>query len=105
MKLQINPLTENVLTVMRRAGYSFQKNEGAEQAWVRVLGSSGYPRFHIYTRQEKMTLLVNIHLDHKKHTYGEDTRHHADYQESPPLAEEVRRLLTCFGEQASIRES
>lgn len=102
MKIQINPLTENALTIMRRAGYTFQRNEGTEQAWVRVLASSSYPRFHIYTKQEKMSLLLNIHLDHKKHTYGEDTRHHADYEESAPLQEEVRRLLTSFGEHASI---
>lgn len=87
---------------MRRAGYAFQKNEGGEQAWVRILGTSGYPRFHAYTKLEKLTLFVNIHLDHKKHTYGEDTRHHADYENSGPLQEEVARLLTVFGESATI---
>lgn len=102
MKIKIEPLRENTLTVMRRAGYTFQKNEGGEQAWVRILGASGYPRFHIYTEQVKSALLVNIHLDHKKHTYGEDTRHHADYQESMPLNEEVTRLLTAWGESATI---
>ena len=102
MKLVIDPITENPLTLMRRAGYAFQKNEGDEQAWVRVLASSGYPRFHMYTHLEKMTLFINIHLDHKKHTYGEETRHHADYEESGPLQEEVGRLLTLFGKSARI---
>lgn len=102
MKIKIDPLTENALTLMRRAGYTFQKNEGDEQAWVRVFGTSGYPRFHIYTKQEKLSLLVHIHLDHKKHTYGEDTRHHADYGGSAPVQEEVARLLTVFGESATI---
>lgn len=102
MKIKIEPLKENVLTIMRRAGYTFQKNEGSEQAWIRVLSSSGYPRFHIYSKQEKLSLLLHIHLDHKKHTYGEDTRHHADYEESIPLQEEVARLLTSFGESATI---
>ncbi len=102
MNIHVNPLTENPLTLMRRAGYSFQRNEGVEQAWVRVLGTSGYPRFHIYTKVDKMTLILHIHLDHKKHTYGEDTRHHADYAESAPLQEEVNRLLTIFGESAKI---
>lgn len=102
MKILIDPLRENPLTLMRRAGYTFQKNEGIEQAWVRILGSSGYPRFHVYTKIEKTTLFLNIHLDHKKHTYGEDTRHHADYEESGPLQEEVTRLLTIFGEFATI---
>lgn len=104
MKIEINPLTQNTLALMRRVGYTFQKNEGSEQAWVRILGSGGYPRFHIYTQMDKMSLVLNIHLDHKKHTYGEDTRHHADYQDSPPLQEEVERLLTSFGESARIVE-
>lgn len=102
MKIKIDPLRENVLTLMRRAGYTFQRAEGVEQAWVRVLGSGGYPRFHIYTKLEKITLLVNIHLDHKRHTYGEDTRHHAEYEESAPLTEEITRLLTAWGESATI---
>ena len=102
MKILVDPLTENTLTLMRRAGYAFQRNEGAEQAWVRVLGSSGYPRFHAYTKQDKMSLLVHLHLDHKKHTYGTDTRHHADYADSAPLQEETARLLTILGESAKI---
>jgi hypothetical protein len=104
MKIKIDPLKENALSLMRRAGYTFQKNEGGEQAWIRVFGSSGYPRFHIYSKQEKTSLLIHIHLDHKKHTYGEDTRHHADYGDSAPLQEEVHRLLTSFGESATIVE-
>jgi hypothetical protein len=102
MRLQIHPLTENIVTLMRRAGYTFDRQAGTEQSYVRVLGSSGYPRFHMYVRTEKMTAFINIHLDQKKHTYGEDTRHHGEYEESAPLTEEVSRLLTSFGEHASI---
>lgn len=106
MKIKIDPLQENVLAIMRRAGYTFQKNEGQEQAWVQVFGASGYPRFHIYTEQVKSCLFVHIHLDHKKHTHGAKTRHHADYQskDSAPLQVEITRLLTVFGESATIME-
>lgn len=102
MKIQISPLTENTLSLMRRAGYTFQRSEGSEMSFVRALASSGYPRFHCYARQEKLDLFVNIHLDQKKHTYGEGTRHHGEYTEEGPLAEEVGRLLKLFGEQARI---
>jgi hypothetical protein len=102
MKLKIDPLTENPLTLMRRAGYTFQRAEGNEQSYVRELGSSGYPRFHIYTKVDKLTLFVSMHLDHKKHTYGTETRHHGDYQYEGPLKEEVDRLLTLWGESATI---
>lgn len=72
---------------------------------MRILGSGGYPRFHMYAKMNGRALEVNIHLDHKKHTYGEDTRHHAEYEDSAPLQEEVSRLLTVWGESATIRES
>lgn len=102
MKLQIQPLTENIVTLMRRAGYRFDRQTPHEQSYVRELGSGGYPRFHIYVKVEKITAFINIHLDQKKHTYGDDTRHHGEYEESAPLKDEVHRLLTSWGEHASI---
>jgi hypothetical protein len=39
-------------------------------------------------------LTINIHLDQKKGTYGEDTRHHGEYENDGALKEEVRRLKT-----------
>lgn len=104
MKILISPLRDNALSLMRRAGYTFQRQEGAEMSFVRALGSSGYPRFHGYARQEKLDLSVNLHLDQKKHTYGEGTRHHGEYAAEGPLKEEVMRLLALWGEDARIQE-
>jgi hypothetical protein len=101
MKITVHPLAENALTLMRRAGYVFQRHEGGEMSFVRELGRGGYPRFHAYTRVEKLTLSLNLHLDQKKHTYGEGTRHHGEYS-GGAVAEEGRRLLSFFGENASI---
>jgi hypothetical protein len=49
-----------------------------------------------------MTALLNIHLDHKGHTYGEVTRHHGEYEYTGALKDEVDRLLTSWGESATI---
>ncbi len=101
MKITVSPLTENALTLMRRAGYAFQRQEGGEMSFVREFGRGGYPRFHAYTKTEKLSLLINLHLDAKKHTYGENTRHHGEYA-GGAVEEEAKRLLAFFGETARI---
>ncbi|MEI9966536.1 MAG: hypothetical protein WDN67_02710 [Candidatus Moraniibacteriota bacterium] len=79
----------------------FQRQENNEMSFVRELGRGGYPRFHAYTRMEKMALHISLHLDHKKHTYGDTTRHHGEY-EGGATEEEGKRLLAFFGEHAKI---
>ncbi len=100
MKILIEAITKNPVSLMRRAGYAFQREESGEMSFVRVLASAGYPRFHCYTRLDKLALTINLHLDQKKHTYGETTRHHGEYENDGPVQEEAERLLGIFGEQA-----
>jgi len=102
MKLLIKNATENPVTLLRRAGYAFQRREGEESSFVRTFGRSGFPRFHCYTKGENGCILINMHLDRKSETYGESTRHHGEYQDEGPLAEEGRRLISLFGSGAKI---
>ena len=104
MKFILTPLTENPLTLMRRAGYTFQRAETSEQSFVRELARGGYPRFHVYVKVDKMTAYINLHLDHKRHTYGDETRHHGEYAYTGAVKEETDRLLTLWGESAKIVE-
>lgn len=93
MKIIINNIKENPIDLLRRAGYVFQRHvDKNEMSFIKPLARSGYPRFHIYTRIKSNNLLINIHLDHKKETYGDATRHHGEYEESRILREEVERL-------------
>ncbi|OGI20198.1 MAG: hypothetical protein A3J06_04135 [Candidatus Moranbacteria bacterium RIFCSPLOWO2_02_FULL_48_19] len=100
MKILIEAITENPVSLMRGAGYAFQREENGEKSFVRVLASSGYPRFHCYTLLNKLSLSLSLHLDQKKHTYGETTRHHGEYGNDGPVKEEVTRLLRLFGAKA-----
>lgn len=102
MKILIENITENPISLLRRAGYTFQRSEGKEQSFVRVFSQSGYPRFHCYTTVSGLNLTLSLHLDQKKHTYGEMTRHHGEYENTGPLKEEVTRLLPLLGKQAKI---
>jgi hypothetical protein len=94
MKIKIENIKENAVNLLRRTGYSFQRHAGNdEMSFIRPLAQAGYPRFHMYAKIENFSLLINIHLDQKKETYGEDTRHHGEYEDSPALKEEVDRIL------------
>ncbi|MDP3956915.1 MAG: hypothetical protein Q8Q10_00235 [bacterium] len=102
MKILIEAITENPVSLMRRVGYAFQHEDKGEKSFVRVLASAGYPRFHCYTLLKGLALTLSLHLDQKKHTYGETTRHHGEYDNTGPVKEEVTRLLDLFGEKAKI---
>jgi hypothetical protein len=102
MKILIEGIPENPVSLLRRAGYAFQREENGEMSFVRPLASAGYPRFHCYAKVEKVSLHLSLHLDQKKHTYGETTRHHGEYENEGPVKEEVVRLLSLFGEKARI---
>lgn len=102
MKIIIEAIPENPISLLRRAGYVFQREEQGEMSFVRTLASAGYPRFHCYTKLNKLALTISLHLDQKKHTYGETTRHHGEYENEGPVKEEITRLLALFGEKAKI---
>jgi hypothetical protein len=97
MKIIVKNLGENPVTLLRRAGYVFQRKEGEETSFVRALGSGGFPRFHAYVKMGGPDLLVNVHLDQKRETYGESTRHHGEYGNEGPLKEESSRLAPLIG--------
>lgn len=77
----------NIYNLMRRAGYHPAPRGEArplgrpqEQAFVRRLGASDYPRFHIYLEVARETLKLNLHLDQKKPIYRGTTAHSGEYE-------------------------
>jgi hypothetical protein len=110
MKIIFEKIKENPTNLLRRAGYIFQRNEGTsastredrlstrggEMSFVLPMAKSGYPRFHIYCHLEDINLVVNLHLDQKKHTYGDETRHHGEYDNSGPVEREANRLKSII---------
>lgn len=77
---------------MRRSGYVFQRHEADEMSFIRPMARSGFPRFHIYTKLEGVDLVIHIHLDQKRETYGNNTRHHGEYDDDGALKNEAERL-------------
>lgn len=97
MKIEVKNIKENPVNMLRRLGYAFQRNEGDEMSFVRPFSASGYPRFHMYVKVLGSDMIINIHYDAKKETYGEGTRHHGEYENKGVLKEEVRRLKVLLG--------
>ncbi len=102
MKITVDNLPADPVTTLRRLGYAFQRKEGGEMSFVRPLAQSGYPRFHCYAKVEGFGLAINFHLDQKKETYGDSTRHHGEYGSDGPLKEEADRLIGLLGPTARI---
>ncbi len=89
-----NITKENIIFMMKRNGYSFlgRGQDSAELSFIRPLGRSGYPRFHLFIRFDKgKEALFNLHLDQKKPVYSGSTAHSADY-EGWRLEEEMTRI-------------
>jgi hypothetical protein len=92
MKIEIKAVKGNPVNILRRAGYVFQRVENTEMSFVRPLASAGYPRFHMYVSISNFDMLINIHLDQKKETYGDSTRHHGEYADEGALKVEAERI-------------
>ena len=59
---------------------------------MKPLARAGYPRFHIYTEQDGLSIVLNLHLDQKRETYGQATRHHGEYEDSSAVEIEAERI-------------
>jgi hypothetical protein len=92
MKIEVKGVKGNPVNILRRAGYTFQRVENAEMSFIRPLASAGYPRFHMYVKMVNFDMQISIHLDQKKETYGDSTRHHGEYENEGALKIEVERI-------------
>lgn len=99
MKLTIPHFTKNPTAFMRSCGYAFEKEIRDEQAFVRRIAGYDYPKFHAYIHIEKtpMTndqcpmLIINLHIDQKKPSYGNHTAHSGDY-DGALISQELERI-------------
>lgn len=66
--------------LLRRCGYGKTLNRQGEVSYARVMGISGYPRFHAYVETKDDGLAINLHLDQKKPSYGGHTAHSGEYE-------------------------
>jgi hypothetical protein len=97
MNIKIENIKENPTTILQRAGYSFQRHADNDKlSFIKPLAQGGFPRFHIYTQIKEFSLLISIHLDQKKETHGNTTRHHGEYDDTGALKKEIERIQSTI---------
>ena len=90
------PNSTNPYNLLRRAGYVPVLNPKTnETSWTRRLGSSYYPRFHLYLRHNKDRLVCSLHLDQKRPIYAGTHAHNAEY-EGVVVQKEKERIGSVF---------
>ncbi|OGF28177.1 hypothetical protein A2303_01885 [Candidatus Falkowbacteria bacterium RIFOXYB2_FULL_47_14] len=89
MKLIIykQDLPEPLERFMRHAGYAPHLD-----SFVRRLTRLEYPRFHVYLKEEKDRVIINLHLDQKKPSYGGGTHAHSGEYDGELVRGEIGRL-------------
>lgn len=97
MKITVKgPLKDNINNLSRKLGYHFQRAlkdpDGADELeFSRVMGASGYPRFHLFLKSAGEDLVFTLHLDQKKPSYSGSSAHSGEY--GGPLVEaEAKRV-------------
>ena len=99
MKLSLE-FSGNVYNLMRQLGYHpHETGEAGEPSFARRLGSSDYPRFHIYIKTDNVkreTLEINLHLDQKKPIYKGVSAHSGEY-DGELVEREAERIKQIVG--------
>ena len=85
MTFSITKPNETAVTLARKIGYTPSGvNDENEYSLVRPVGGGrkGYPRFHIYVKKEedRGVFNINLHLDQKQPSYGDNTAHSGEYE-------------------------
>ncbi len=94
-----NHLEENIVNLMRKAGYYFLLQEESDISFIRPLERSGYPRFHIHVeaRKEADEILFKLHLDQKRAIYKGAPAHAGEY-EGEVIEREAERIKQILGQ-------
>jgi len=91
MKFVVEKPKENILSLVRNLGYVLKPGKNGEFNCVRTIGDIGYPRFHVFIKEDKNELIFNLHLDQKKPSYSGSSAHSGEY-EGKVVEEETERI-------------
>ena len=86
------PFEENADIIMLRSGYARHPHG---ESYMKRIGGSWYPRFHVYITDRGSEVEVSLHIDQKEHTYSGSSRHQGEY-DSPIVLHEGDRIRNSF---------
>ena len=81
----------NEAHIMRRSGYKpWRDPRSGGSSFIRRLGRSYYPRFHVKTRREANNLIIDLHLDARRPLHRKGVRSYEDEESRVVQAEAAR---------------
>lgn len=91
-------LADNPKTLLRRCGYKpWYDPRKRKEAFIRRLGASFYPRFHVFWRyDQENNLVLDLHLDSRRPMHMKGIRSFED-EESVVVREEAARIKGILG--------
>ncbi len=97
MNFYIKKKKESLVSLIRKVGYTltpYSLTVKDEPNFIRPLSRNGYPRFHLYVKdnEEKISYLFSLHLDQKKVSYNKHTAHSGEY-EGKVVEREAERII------------
>lgn len=84
--------------LIRRCGYGEWHDKQFDKiSYTRKLTGNNYPRFHVYMQEFENYFEVDLHLDQKQPSYGNEAAHSGEY-EGPAVEDEARRITSVISE-------
>jgi hypothetical protein len=94
MVLKINKdllKNKSLYLFMRQCGYSPLKN----LSFIKPLSTLGYPRFHIYIKEDSKNYFLKLHLDQRQVIYKGIKAHLGEY-DGKKIKEEKQRIINIL---------
>jgi len=90
------PFRENIYNLMRKAGYHFLRRDEQKGELSFARPPKGYPRFHLFVKDETENLIFSLHLDQKKPIYEGAPAHAGEY-DGAVVEKEAERIKQILG--------
>lgn len=80
-------------TYLQRAGYhEFLDPNTGKISYIRRYSRDFYPRFHVYLEERQENVILSLHLDQKKPSYGGGSHAHSGEYDGRVVEEELGRI-------------
>lgn len=96
MEFAIENSDIDVEQLCQKIGYE-PESLARESGYIKLVGESNYPRFHLFVSQEKNKLKFALHLDQEQFSCKGD--HDSEY-ESVAIQQEVKRIKEIIFSEA-----
>jgi len=97
MTFRVKAGNENLQNAMRKVGYQpIGMSDRGEMNCIRLMMGADYPRFHVYSKEENSEIIINLHLDQRRPSYGGGSHAHSGDYDSDVVQSEAERIRSAL---------